>query len=245
MLRRRLVSRSILALGLGVAVAGSAAPATAQPKQPADRDAAPIGAPKGAPAAAQPVEFPAEACSGVRNAKPRIEGGKVVGGWEANIQQWPGFVALRFRSESQGSDQSLYYCGGIAIAPNWVVTAAHCVRDDVFDGRDGKGQFRRMEQRHPGWGLRGTGYLEVVSGVRKLSEVIGQPGHRVRNVIVHPNYDRSARRNDIALVEIMPGQEITAPLARISLAEATDPPSQLPVRVMVAGFGRTSPDATV
>ncbi|XP_060077752.1 putative serine protease 42 [Ylistrum balloti] len=46
---------------------------------------------------------------------------RIVGGQEARPNSWPWQVAILTRWKEQ-------YCGGTLIAPNWVLTAAHCIR---------------------------------------------------------------------------------------------------------------------
>ncbi len=117
----------------------------------------------------------AEAAS--RKASPRI-----VGGYEADKEDWPWMASLQDADESDFYDGHM--CAGSLIHPRWVMTAAHCIEGD--------------------W----SGYLEpdeidVLLGVHDLENDIGERIH-VKRIIRHPSYigERDDWDSDIALLEL-------------------------------------------
>ncbi|NWX04237.1 CTRC protein, partial [Caloenas nicobarica] len=56
-------------------------------------------------------------------AVPPLLGQRVVGGEDARPHSWPWQVSLQYKSLGTWS----HTCGGTLIAPNWVLTAAHCI----------------------------------------------------------------------------------------------------------------------
>lgn len=100
-----------------------------------------------------------------RSMQPRI-----VGGVEARPGAWPWAVSLSFYS----AGGLLHYCGGALIAPEWVLTAAHC---EV-----------------------GLGDVAVI-GRHDLSSEAGEK-HRVDRVLTHRQYDEETQDNDIALLHL-------------------------------------------
>lgn len=139
-------------------------------------------------------------------------GQRIVGGELAAEGQFPWMVALvNARVDDAYAGQ---FCGGSLIAPQWVLTAAHCVTSRV--------DF----QPNP------AESLDVVIGRANLSDAGGER-LGVARVIVHPQY-ASTRYPDIALLQLQaPSEYPVIEMAGVGTTlEATSTPA------VVAGWGR-------
>ncbi|XP_032564982.1 chymotrypsin-C isoform X1 [Chiroxiphia lanceolata] len=107
-------------------------------------------------------------------AVPPQLGTRVVGGEDAVAHSWPWQISLQY--ESSGSWH--HTCGGTLIAPQWVLTAAHCISSSLT--------------------------YRVVLGKQVLSED-DEPGSvavGVEKTIVHEKWNSFLIINDIALIKL-------------------------------------------
>ncbi|MER5379512.1 trypsin-like serine protease [Streptomyces sp. NPDC002688] len=180
--RRPVTALPAAALALALTCAGALA---AQPATAADN---PAGLPDAS--VAQSAAAPAPAASDqelrhrvVEAAKTQATPGTapkktpfIIGGSETTISSAPWMVQLSYYDSTAGVG---YFCGGTLVAPNKVLTAAHCVAglDWVDNGAVVAGA---------------TGLLDDTNGT-----VAGV--HRQWN---HPHYDETTIRNDIAVLTL-------------------------------------------
>lgn len=68
------------------------------------------------------------------------------------------------------------HCGGIIIGTKWIISAAHCFNNETFHYRVRLGSTKTA-------GFFGTVY-------------------DIKNLTIHPEYDKKSRENDIAIIEL-------------------------------------------
>ena len=163
----------------------------------------------------------AQSCDGKRLKRSQT---RIVGGWRAQIKHWPGQAVFRLRNQNTG--EADYFCGGSAISPNFILTAAHCLEAIL---EKGAGHYGDAKGR----------VLEVQLGSDNLKAKASPFVRQITKIIRHENYQPGNAINhgfDIALVKIKTPWR--GPLATLSMNRKYDP-SNAGRRVMVAGFGLT------
>ena len=108
---------------------------------------------------------------------------KIIGGSEALPDAWPWMVAL-IRSSVSDLFQA-QFCGGVLIAPTWVLSAAHCVSGKTNSD------------------------IQVAVGAFDLDTFNG-PRIAVKRIVTYPGYDPVDITGDLALLELK--QPSTAPV---------------------------------
>lgn len=104
---------------------------------------------------------------------------QIVGGTTAPSGKWNAIVALL--SSNRADPYAAQFCGGSLVAPNWVLTAAHC----LFD-KDGA--------------VVSTASLNVGIGFTSLAGTVSRVA--VGQIIVHPSYNPISDDNDLALLRL-------------------------------------------
>jgi secreted trypsin-like serine protease len=154
-----------------------------------------------------------------RTAAAALEEPFIVGGQEAQPGAWPWQVWL-----SPG--QSL--CGGSLIAPEWVLTAAHC----FFEGADGQPKTRITDDK-----------IMATLGAQNIA--MAEPSQQkfaVAQSFVHESYDPNGQDNDIALIKLAQAATLNDRVKVVSLVTAAEADTLAAVGVVgtVTGWGNTS-----
>jgi secreted trypsin-like serine protease len=143
----------------------------------------------------------------------------IVGGDSTDIRSVPWQVFVYREDPGQGG----YICGGSFISTRWIVTAAHCVTDDIGAVVD-------------------PGELTVFSGMSNLAKIQLSHESPVAQIQRHPDYSEVGVLNDIALVELAAPVTFGSRRTAITLpfdADATTWPANK-TAVRISGWGRTS-----
>ncbi|MFE0389596.1 serine protease [Streptomyces bungoensis] len=153
-------------------------------------------------------------------AAPSAAGGVVVGGFPIDVSEAPWTVALSSRDRFGGT-RAGQFCGGVAVTRTTVLTAAHCMAEDVLGS---------PPDRLPD--------LRVIAGRTDLLSADGEE-IAVKDVRINPRYDADANTGDFAVLTL------DTPLpqsAVVPMAPAGDAAYAPGTQAMVSGWGDTTGD---
>jgi len=156
----------------------------------------------------------------------------MIGGKLARLADWPGFASLQLVETENGQTFNYHICGATMIAPEWALTAAHCLIDiEKHNGRAMLMEKNALGQREPT--LRVT-LTPLASGRLTDTENIAVD---VIDVFRHPRFDATLpeKGHDIALVRIA----AVSSAKRMKLDGFASAPERLTAasKLQAAGFG--------
>jgi secreted trypsin-like serine protease len=148
-------------------------------------------------------------------AAPVAAGSIVVGSFPVDVSQSPWTVALSSRDRFGGT-RAGQFCGGVAVGPSTVLTAAHCLGEEVLGGPPAS-----------------VDDLKIIAGRTDLLSHQGQE-ISVRETWVNPGYDGVSNAGDFAVLTL------AGPLPQasvIAMAPTGDPAYEAGTEAVVYGWG--------
>lgn len=190
-------------------------PARARRRAARGRRRALIAAAAALPALALPLAVPAA---------PAAANGVVVGGVPTTTDEVPWVVALASRQRF-GSARSGQFCGGVAVGPRTVVTAAHCFGQEAL-------------------GVSDWHDLPDLRVIADRTDLGGTDGEEIplADVWVNPGFDPDTNAGDVAVVTLPQDLPDTAVIPMAQPADTA--PYQAGTPAQVYGWGDTTGQGT-
>lgn len=146
---------------------------------------------------------------------PLQQQGRIVGGTVAGERRYPYLVSLLNVKPTSSGNKVFHACGGALVAPDVVLTAAHCVSAATRYAQIGKFHMHTSRNRPNSVETR-----------------------IVRDVSVHPGWHRPTFSNDLALLRLDSPTTKTGNIVRVGVDDDDRPVDGEPLRIM--GWGKTS-----